>query len=207
MLVKICGITNIEDALLASQLGAGALGFIFAPSKRQITPGKAAEIAAQLPSNVQKVGVFVDDLVEEILHVAEIVGLSCVQLHGSESRAMCDQLGKSLKVIKTVRIDPYGRVISKYDYSVWKILLDTHLPKVRGGSGRAFDWKCLHEFNQEDIIVAGGINPENVGKLLSQFQPFGIDLCSGLEAYPGKKAPAKLKQLFNQIKHCKALAQ
>ncbi|UCE04817.1 MAG: phosphoribosylanthranilate isomerase [bacterium] len=205
MLVKICGITNIEDALLALKSGAGALGFIFSPSKRQISPQKAADITAQLPNNVPKVGVFVDDHMENILHIAEIVRLTCIQLHGSENHTMCDELGKSFKVIKTVRIDPRGKIISKIDYSTWKILLDTYLPGVEGGSGMRFNWDILNELNLENIIVAGGIRPENIGELISEFKPFGIDLCSGVEAYPGKKDPHKLRCLFKQIKQYKPI--
>jgi phosphoribosylanthranilate isomerase len=199
MLIKICGITNLEDAILAAELGATALGFIFAPSKRQVIPAQAKDIIAQLPNRIEKVGVFVNEQQDKILQIAETVGLSCIQLHGNESQAMCDELGKYFKIIKAVKINPRGKIVSKNDYSAWKILLDTYVPRAEGGSGMKFNWKILSRFNLDDMIVAGGLTPENIGDLLSRFQPFGIDVCSRVEAYPGKKDAGKLYRFFKQI--------
>jgi phosphoribosylanthranilate isomerase len=201
MLIKICGITNQEDAKLAVESGATALGFIFAPSKRQVTPAQAKKIIAHLPCRMEKIGVFVNEQQKKILQIAEMVGLSCIQLHGNESQTMCDELGKHFKIIKAVKIDPWGKIISKNDYCAWKILLDTYVPQIEGGSGKRFKWEILRQFNLGDIIVAGGLNHENIGSLLSQYQPFGIDVCSGVEAYPGKKDAEKLDRFFKQISH------
>lgn len=199
MFIKICGITNLEDAMLAADLGATALGFIFAPSKRQVTPAQAKKIITSLPYRIERVGVFVNEQPENILQIAEKVGLSGIQLHGNESQAMCDELGKYFKIIKAVKIDPRGKIVSQHDYSAWKILVDTYVPQTEGGSGMRFNWEILSQFNRDDIIVAGGLNPENIGSLFSQYQPFGIDVCSGVEAYPGKKDAEKLDRFFKQI--------
>jgi phosphoribosylanthranilate isomerase len=201
MLIKICGITNQGDAKLAVESGATALGFIFAPSKRQVTPAQAKKITARLPCRIEKIGVFINEQQEKILQIAEMAGLSCIQLHGNESQAMCDELSKYFKIIKTVKIDPWGKIISKNDYCTWKILLDTYVPQLEGGSGKRFKWEILRQFDLDDIIVAGGLNHENIGLLLSQYQPFGIDVCSGVEAWPGKKDTEKLNRFFKQISY------
>lgn len=199
MFVKICGITNLDDALLAIKLGANALGFIFAPSKRRITLDMAKQIVTHLPPEVLKVGVFVNENKKEIIRIAEEVNLSYIQLHGNENPELCDELSESFRIIKAVKIDPDGRIKSKFDYSVWKILLDTYLPKVEGGSGKTFNWNILQNFDLNNIIVAGGITPGNIGILLSKYRPFGVDLSSGVEVSPGKKDPEKLYQFFEQI--------
>ena len=200
MIVKICGITNLEDALLAFEAGADALGCIFAPSKRRVTPECAAEIVKQLPEQVAAVGVFVDETPDNVLRIAEQVGLSWIQLHGQETLEMCAQIGRTYKVIKAVKVDPDGNLRSEVDYPAWKLLLDTYLPGQSGGSGKTFNWGILRQFDPERVIVAGGLNPENVGDLLSHYQPFGIDVGSGVEAFPGKKDPQKLQQFFGQIR-------
>lgn len=200
MIVKICGITNLEDALAAVEAGADALGFIFAPSKRRVTPECAAEIVRQLPEQVSAVGVFVDETEENILRVAEQVGLSWIQMHGQETPEMCARIGQSYKVIKAVKVAPNGNLRSEADYPTWKLLLDTYLPGMSGGSGQTFNWEVLRNFDPECVIVAGGLNPENVSDLLSHYRPFGIDVGSGVEAFPGKKDPQKLQRFFAQIR-------
>jgi len=200
MFIKICGITNIHDALLATKLGASALGFIFAPSKRQITPKKAAEIILQLPKSIEKVGVFVNEIKENILKIGDQIGLSCIQLHGNESPQLCQEIGKQFKTIKAIKIDPSGKVKKTDIYPVWKILLDTYVPNAEGGSGKTFNWEALNEFDLANVIIAGGLNPENIQDLLSQFSPFGIDLSSGVEVLPGKKNHAKLYRFFQKIR-------
>lgn len=199
MFIKICGITNIEDAMLAAKLGASALGFIFAPSKRQITPKDAADIISQLPQDIEKIGVFVNEKKENIIKISEQCGLTCVQLHGNESPQLCLEIGQYFKVIKAVKIDKTGQTKTNQDYPVWKILLDTYMPYVEGGSGQSFNWVILNEFDLDEVIVAGGLNPNNIYELLSQFKPFGIDLSSGIEASPGKKDEKKLKRFFQQL--------
>jgi len=199
MFIKICGITNIEDAQIASKLGASALGFIFAPSKRQITPTRAAEIILQLSQDIEKVGVFVNETKENILKIGNQIGLSCIQLHGNESPQLCQEIGKHFKTIKAIKVDPEGKVKQARSYPVWKILLDTYVPNTEGGSGKTFNWKVLDEFDLAKVIIAGGLNAENIQDLLSKFSPFGVDLSSGVEAFPGKKDHKKLQRFFRQI--------
>jgi phosphoribosylanthranilate isomerase len=199
MFIKICGITNIEDALLAADAGANALGFIFAQSKRQISAEIAAGIIPNLPSDIEKIGVFVNAERDVIMDTARIAGITGIQLSGDESPALCDELSRRFKVLKSVKIDPGGDILTKENYPVWKLLLDTYIPNTSGGTGKTFNWNCLDKFDRNQIIVAGGLNPENIGTLLSQFQPFGIDVSSGLEARPGKKAPAKVRRFFEVI--------
>ncbi|MBC8180683.1 phosphoribosylanthranilate isomerase [candidate division KSB1 bacterium] len=200
MFIKICGITNIEDALFAANLGASALGFIFAPSKRQIAPKVAAEIISQIPKDIENVGVFVNETHDNILKIGDQIGLSCIQLHGNESPQLCFEIGKQFKTIKAIKIDPSGKVKETPDYPVWKILLDTYVPNAEGGSGKTFNWKPLKAFDLANVIIAGGLKPENIKDLLSQFSPFGVDLSSGVEAFPGKKDFGKLQRFFQQIK-------
>ncbi|MBN2093444.1 phosphoribosylanthranilate isomerase [candidate division KSB1 bacterium] len=199
MLVKICGITNLEDARLAIDAGADALGFIFAPSKRRISPEKAHEIISQLPNKIRIAGVFRDETLENMIQIANFTRLSWLQLHGSESFETCQQLLKTYKVVKTVKVNPAGMIESAIDLPAWKLLLDTSLPGISGGTGRTFNWDVLSQFNPKNIFVAGGITPENIGTLLSRVRPFGIDLCSGVEISPGRKDKQKLQQLFKVI--------
>lgn len=199
MLVKICGITNLEDALQVIEYGADALGFIFAPSKRQISPESAHEIISRLPSQISRVGVFVNESIVNIVQIAEFTKLSWLQLHGNESPEICKLLSKKHKVIKTVKVNPEGKINSIINFPTWKLLLDTSLPGIAGGSGCTFNWDVLSKFNPQNIFVAGGITAGNIGDLLKRVIPFGIDISSGVEIFPGKKDPQKLKQLFNTI--------
>lgn len=200
LFVKICGITNIEDAISCAELGASALGFVFAPSKRRISAEQAKYIVSQLPENIEKVGVFVNESAKNILELAEYAGLTCVQLHGNESPMMCELLGRSLPVIKAVKITPEGQLMHNLDHSAWKILLDTHVQGIDGGSGRTFNWEALIQLNLSNIIIAGGLGPDNIEALLTKFRPFGVDLSSSLEAFPGKKDPIKLQRFFLPFK-------
>ena len=199
MFIKICGITNIEDALLATELGASALGFVFALSKRKIAPKQAAKIISELSEKVEKVGVFVNETKQNMLKIGESTGLTCIQLHGNKRPKLCQEIGKYFKVIKTIKIAQNGRLISQHDFYVWKSLLDIYDAETEGGSGKKFDWKIINQFNLEQIIIAGGLNSDNIKLLLSKFKPFGIDVSSGVESCAGKKSSDKLQKFFNQI--------
>ena len=199
MFIKICGITNIGDAQLAVSLGASALGFIFAPSKRQIDAQTARQITAALPHHVEKVGVFVDAEKSAILKTARIAGLSCLQLHGNEPPSLCARLGQHYKIIKAIKIDTAGRIHTTGDFTVWKLLLDTHIPSQAGGTGVPFPREALRSFDPGRVIVAGGLTPANILLLLEQFHPFGVDVNSGIEAVPGKKDASKMKALFDKL--------
>lgn len=201
--IKICGITNLNDALLCANLGAGALGFIFAPSPRQIEKKLAAQIISALPPFITCVGVFVNDSVESVNETVLECGLTAVQLHGEESPEFCARI--MTRVIKTFRLgkDAIGYAsineeLGKYEPLVSAFLFDTYSPDKYGGTGKAFEWSFLGEIQtNKPIIVSGGLNPDNIGELLALYTPYAVDLSSGVEASPGQKDPEKLKAIFH----------
>lgn len=199
--IKICGITNPEDALLATSLGADALGFIFfAKSPRKVAPETAREIIAQLPPFVAAVGVFVDEDAAVVQDLAARVGLDWVQLHGAESPEYCRSLGR--RVIKGFRIRDEDSLpeLSPYRDAVQAFLLDTYKKGQVGGTGQVFDWRLAREAKKFGrIILAGGLTPDNVAQAIAIAQPEAVDTASGTEAEPGKKDPAKLRAFFAAI--------
>ena len=200
--IKICGINNLEDALLAAELGADALGFIFYPkSPRKVAPETAREIIAQLPPFVAAVGVFVDEDAAVVRDLASRVGLDWVQLHGQESPEYCRNLGR--KVIKGFRIKDEDslRLLADYQGAAQALLLDTYKQGQVGGTGTAFDWRLAREAKQYGrIILAGGLTPENVAQAIAAARPQAVDAASGTEAAPGRKDPAKLRAFFKAIR-------
>ena len=196
--IKICGITNLADALLAAELGADALGFIFYPqSPRKVEPEMARAIIAQLPPFVAAVGVFVDEEAAMVRYLAARVGLEWVQLHGQESPEYCRGLG--CKVIKGFRIRDEAslRLLADYQGVAQALLLDTYKPGQAGGTGESFDWRLAREARKYGrIILAGGLRPENVAQAIAAAQPDAVDAASGTEASPGKKDPVKLRAFF-----------
>ena len=200
--IKICGITNLEDALLAAELGADALGFIFFPqSPRKVAPETAREIIAQLPPFVASVGVFVDEAAAVLKELAARVGLDWVQLHGQESPEYCRSLGR--RVIKGFRIKDENslRELEPYRDAVQAFLLDTYKKGQVGGTGEVFDWYLAREAKKfGQIILAGGLTPENVGQAIAIALPAAVDAASGPEAEPGRKDPAKLRAFFKAIR-------
>jgi phosphoribosylanthranilate isomerase len=199
--IKICGITNLEDALLAAELGADALGFIFYPkSPRHVAPETAREIIAQLPPFVASVGVFVDEAAAVVQELAARVGLDWVQLHGQESPEYCRNLGR--RVIKGFRIRDAEslRPLADYREAAQALLLDTYKQGQVGGTGTVFDWRLAREAKQFGrIILAGGLTPENVAQAIAAAQPQAVDTASGTEAAPGRKDPAKLRAFFKAV--------
>jgi phosphoribosylanthranilate isomerase len=199
--IKICGMTNIDDALLAVDLGADALGFIFyKESKRYIRPERAHEIILKLPPFVTKVGVFVNQGLDEIKNIKEEAGFDIFQLHGDESPDFCKRLGR--EVIKTIRvredIDPKGIE----SYHVQAILFDTYSAKGYGGTGKSFSWEILENLNaSKRIILSGGLSPGNVAEAIRIVNPYGVDISSGVEDYPGKKNPEKLKKFIEAARN------
>ena len=190
--IKICGITNLEDALSAATLGASALGFIFAPSPRRITPGKAADIIAHVPAAVEKIGVFVDEDAAEVIRVARRCGLTGLQFHGSETPDYC--AGFALRVIKAVRVMNAGSLREIERYPSASILLDTYRPRLAGGTGETFPWELAKGVRENKrVILSGGLNPGNVGEAVRFLRPGGVDACSGVEATPGEKDPGKMR--------------
>jgi phosphoribosylanthranilate isomerase len=199
--IKICGITTIEDARLSADLGAYALGFNFyKKSPRYIAPEKAQEICEQLPDGVLKVGVFVNESLNEILHIAKTGGLDAVQLHGEESPEFADDLKRetNLRVIKAFRVSPDFVAARVLKYNVDAILLDAFSKSLHGGTGHTFDWKVAKNVTAifPKMFLAGGLSPANVAKAVDAVAPYGIDACSGLESQPGVKDKSKLREFF-----------
>ncbi|GGB47594.1 phosphoribosylanthranilate isomerase [Virgibacillus dakarensis] len=198
MLVKICGITTQEAANTAVQAGADFIGFVFAPSKRRITPAKAATIAATLPSTVKKVGVFVNESLEEVKKIVEQVGLDYIQLHGDETPEYAKIL--DIPIIKAFSVNPENLAAIK-TYPCDYYLLDSPKGANRGGNGTTFDWDLLAKVNlePEKIILAGGLHPDNVQDAIAAARPAGVDVSSGVET-DGQKDLAKIKQFITNVK-------
>jgi len=199
--IKICGITNLEDAQLAAQLGADALGFIFYPqSLRAVAPDTARAIIAQLPPFVTSVGVFVDEEAAVVRDLAARVGLDWLQLHGQESPEYCRSLGR--RVIKGFRIKDANSLaeLAAYDGAAQALLLDTYKKGQTGGTGESFDWRLAQDARQfGPIILAGGLTPDNVARAVEIAQPQAVDVASGVEATPGKKDVEKLRAFFSAV--------
>ncbi|MCL6545562.1 MAG: phosphoribosylanthranilate isomerase [Bryobacteraceae bacterium] len=184
MIVKICGITNEEDALAAAVAGAAAVGFNFYPaSPRYIRPAQAARIARALPASVWKVGVFVNAGAEQILRVCNEAGLDVAQLHGNESP---DQLPSGIRLWKAFRAGHGWKQEEIERFSVEAVLLDSGGPDLYGGSGQTLAWEQLPRLKAR-VILAGGLDADNVREAIRAVRPWGVDACSRLEIRPGKK--------------------
>ena len=193
--VKICGIASLEDALAAIDAGADALGFVFSPkSPRHVFPEQAAAIIRHLPPFVQTVGLFVNETVETVNTTADLCGLDIIQLHGDEPPGFCDSVNR--RVIKAFRVKDIASLAPIKDYRVSACLLDAWSPVAHGGTGQTFNWEfaaCAAHSGR--IILAGGLNPDNVAEAIRQVRPYGVDVSSGVESAPGKK-DAVLVQAF-----------
>lgn len=201
MLVKICGITRLEDATAAVEAGAGAIGFIFWPgSPRIIDPYRARAIAASIPPFIATVGVFVDQPADYVSAVAGLVRLSAVQLHGHETAAYAATLARP--IVKAVRVGNPGTSEQHDQWPASTILLvDTNDPVRHGGTGRLVNWPAAARIAaRRKVLLAGGLTPENVAAAIDQVRPFGIDVSSGVERAPGVKDPARIKALFDAVK-------
>ena len=198
--VKVCGITRMEDALLAAELGASALGFVFWPeSPRYIDPDRAATIARVLPPLVSTVGVFVDQPIEEVQRIAQRVALTAVQLHGDEPTAYARRILQP--VIRSVAVDDRftAELLDSIPPEI-TVLLDAHDPVRRGGTGRTIDWSAASAAAAlRPVFLSGGLNPANVIDAITSVRPYGVDLSSGVESSPGVKDPARLRALFQAI--------
>lgn len=194
--IKICGITSVEDGLMAAQLDVDALGFVFAPSKRVIHPQKAREIIKRLSPFITTVGVFMDAKLEEVKQISEYTKVDVIQLHGAESPAYCRRFGK--RVIKRIAVrdgDTTESLIHKMEkYSVSAYLLDPG-----AGSGQTFDWEKAVGIHLP-LIIAGGLTPENVQNVVRILRPYGVDVSSGVERSPGKKDGGKVKKFIEGVK-------
>jgi len=196
--VKVCGITRLEDALLAEQLGADAIGFIFYKmSKRYITPEQAGIISEALSAFALRVGVFVNANPEEIKSIAAVSKINVVQLHGEELSETLEQI--NLPTVKSFRVSENFdfSILEKYACSTF--LLDTFSEKGYGGTGKTFNWGIIPEEVRSRVLIAGGVSDRNVENIFKQIHPYGVDLSSSLESSPGIKDHNKMKQFFNKI--------
>lgn len=187
--IKICGITNKEDALAAARLRIDMLGFVFhRASKRYVTPKTARDIVNELPQAIGKVGVFVDETADVVRGIAEDASLTALQFHGSETPEYCRAFKGDYKVIKAFRLRERKDLAPINDYGVDYYLLDTYVTDQAGGSGKRFDWTILENFEfLRPIILSGGLTPENVGDAIREVWPYCVDVSSGVESSPGKK--------------------
>src|SRR3954463_12883707 len=214
--VKICGMTNPEDALAAAEAGADAIGMLFAPSKRRITVEQGRAITNALPKTMEKVGVFYDETSSTIEEIAAEIGLTAVQLHGDESPQFAKNLFRNyprrtraqMRVFKTLHVTKGVEGIARdflRERCVDGVLLDSVVQDAttgemaRGGTGQTFDWKRTSDFlpgieRQTLLIVAGGLSPANVANAVRVMQPWGVDVCSGVECEVGKKDQNKLRE-------------
>ncbi len=198
--VKICGITSSEDALAAVAAGADALGFVFyAKSPRAVSPEQAAAIIHSLPPFVTTVGLFVNAERARIESTVLGCGLDAIQLHGDESPQDC--LYSGCRVIKALRIKDSASLERAADYEVSGLLFDAWSDRVYGGSGEVFDWHLLKDFaSHHPVILAGGLNPENVADAIRQVRPYAVDVSSGVELSPGKKDLIKVAEFIRQVR-------
>jgi phosphoribosylanthranilate isomerase len=199
--VKICGITNFEDAVAAIDMGADLLGFNFYPkSPRYIAPAEAADIINKLPGFINIVGVFVNASIDHIRKTITQCQLDWVQLHGHESPQFCESfLSLDVRTMKALRVKDRSDIQKAEDYFTDAILLDAFHPEKYGGTGLTFDWNIVGHIGKR-VFLAGGINPDNAAKAV-ELGVYGIDVCSGVEAEPGKKDHKKMKKLFENIRH------
>jgi phosphoribosylanthranilate isomerase len=198
--IKICGITNLEDALASSDSGADALGFNFyKKSPRWIEPEKAAEIIAQLPPFVMPVGIFVNEREEKIREIQQLACLQALQFHGDESPEFCQRFGG--RVIKAFQVKDKESLKNMAHYHVGAFLLDSYRDGVRGGTGVTFDWHLAvvaKTFGK--VILAGGLTPENVAEAVKLVQPYGVDVAGGVEKETGIKDHAKIKKFIAEVR-------
>jgi phosphoribosylanthranilate isomerase len=209
--VKICGNTSLDDARLAVEAGADAVGFVFAPSPRRITFARAGAIVQCLPADFEKIGVFVNDNLAEIEEAVQTCGLTGVQLHGEVSLEASGWLkarfGARLRILCVVHFGPdaaqhaaaYAR-----NPNVDALLIDSRTATAVGGTGVTFDWQAARETlfcgAHARMVVAGGLTPANVGEAIRTLHPWGVDVVSGVEAVPGRKDPEKVRRFIAQAR-------
>jgi phosphoribosylanthranilate isomerase len=210
--IKICANTSLQDAQLAAELGADALGFVLAPSKRRVTVEQVAAIVPQLPPEVEKIGVFVDAGLDEIAASVESSGLTGVQLHFEAHATLAGQLrnrfGAGLRIVRTVHFAsgepaPLLEAVDS-DANIDSILVDSRTAIATGGTGQPYNWDIaavtLFQVAEKPMIAAGGLTAENVARAIAVLKPWGVDVASGVEAVPGRKDPAKLRAFIENAR-------
>lgn len=202
--IKHCGITSLEDAQLAAEAGAWALGMIFWDgSPRRCDPGEAQVIGAALRRTLNIVGVFVNATLEEIDAIAQAAGLTHVQLHGDEGPSFCGEVARrtGAKVIKAVRVQSRATLQAGVAYHTDFLLLDAHVEGVPGGTGETIDWEIVRQARLgPPVILSGGLNADNVAAAIAATEPFAVDVASGTESAPGLKDPAKLQAFLAAVR-------
>ena len=198
--VKICGMTNLKDVKVAVDGGVDAVGFIFyKKSPRSVTMQAVREIVLELPPFVHSVGVFVNETAEQINKIADHCKLDRVQLHGDESPAFCKKIRR--RVIKAIRVKDMQSLKKLSEYPVSSFLLDTFSQDHYGGTGKVFDWNLAYPAKKYGpIILAGGLTPINVRQAIQRIQPYGVDVCSGVESQPGIKDHKKMQAFLKNVK-------
>ena len=199
--IKICGITRVEDALLAAEAGADALGFMFfAGSPRSLSAARAREITGELPPFIARVGVFVNAGREEVLRTVDEAGINVLQFHGDESPEFCASF--SLPVMKALRVKDAASLEAIPRFGKRAILLDAFVPGQLGGSGTRFNWDLAVRAKEHGrpIVLAGGLTPENVQDAIGKVTPYGVDVSSGVESAPGVKDAAKVREFIQRAR-------
>lgn len=202
--VKICANTSLADAMVAAEAGADAVGFVFAPSPRRVTPKQVAEIVPGLPQQLEKIGVFVDTPLHEVITTARTCSLTGVQLHAGYSADAPAQLRLKLSpTLRNLRVVHFGPDAAQQaatfaaDPHVDAVLVDSHTASAVGGTGIAFDWgeasRTIFAGGKARLIAAGGLHPENVAEAIAMLRPWGVDVASGVEFVPGRKDPEKVR--------------
>jgi phosphoribosylanthranilate isomerase len=203
--VKVCGITNLGDALAALEAGADALGFNFyARSPRYIAPEDARRIIGALPREVLCVGVFVNESdAGEVERKAEAAGVAALQLHGDESAEYCAALGGH-RIIKALRVGEDFAPEQAARFPAQSILLDAYSPRARGGTGETFDWELARRTREliAQLYLAGGLTPDNVASAIAAVHPFAVDVCSGVELAPGRKDAVRMRAFVAAVRAC-----
>lgn len=190
MWVKICGITSEEDALIAVAMGADAVGFVFAPSPREMSPNAVQAIVRRLPPEILTVGLFRDERAARVVEVVNRVGLKAAQLHGNESREDCGYVAERVPLVIKAFTAGDPRLARAGEYGAPIILVDAPSP----GSGKVFDWKLAEGAPKERrIVLAGGLDATNVAEAIRTVHPWGVDVSTGVESSPGKKDPSKIR--------------
>ena len=197
--IKICGITNLDDAHAAIDAGADALGFVFVrKSPRYIEPEVAGEIIKNLPPIVTVVGVFVNEKIEKVREIARHCALGLLQFHGDESPEYCEWYPQ--RVLKAFRVKDLSSIEEIRKYSVQGVLLDSYSKDAYGGTGHSFDWSLARKVVPiSPVVLAGGLNPENVGQAIREVRPYGVDVSSGVESAPGTKLKKKINAFVKAV--------
>jgi phosphoribosylanthranilate isomerase len=208
--VKICGTTNLEDARLAAELGAWALGLIFWPgSPRRCELEEAERIAAELRRQADLTGVFVNATLDEVAYIADRCSLAILQLHGDEGPAFCREAARrtGCKVMKAARVKDAGSIRALASFEVDYHLLDAHKLGHVGGTGETFHWELVRTHDRHvPIVLSGGLTPNNVAAGIAATRPFAVDTASGTELSPGRKDPAKMEAFFRAVAQADAAA-